>query len=118
MVELRSTKTRALCTKTCLKLRELEIARRKKRWRIKEAQIRAERSRCSDPKGTNGVASASTSSSQPSHSDVVDGEGPHIADEDKTLQQLFHDPSMKSRQPRQVRRSCSTLQCFEKIISL
>jgi hypothetical protein len=52
-------------------------------------------------KGNNGT----------SHCDVVDGEALNCrggaialgsADEDKTLQQLYHDPSMKSRQPKQV----------------
>lgn len=42
--------------------RELEIARRKKRWRIKEAQLRAERSRGAEMKGNNGTC------------DVTDGE--------------------------------------------
>ena len=58
-------------------------------------------------KGNNGTAT--------SHCDVVDSDSTHyrramavggaslpVADEDKTLQQLYHDPSMKSRQPKQV----------------
>ncbi len=51
---------------------ELEIAKRKKRWRQKESQIRAKQS----------------------------AEG--SSNEDKTLQQLYHDTSFKSRQPKQV----------------
>ena len=84
--------------------RELEIARRKKRWRMKEAQLRAERNRGVDTKGHNGVAAAANSS-QASFCDVVASDGAPIAataDEDKTLQQLYHDPTMKSRQPKQV----------------
>ena len=81
--------------------RELEIARRKKRWRIKEAQLRAERNRGVDSKGHNGVAA---NSSQASFCDVPPDGAPvtATADEDKTLQQLYHDPTMKSRQPKQV----------------
>lgn len=55
---------------------ELEIARRKKRWKIKEAELRADRS------NKNSDAAA--------------------AEKDKTLQQLYHDPTMKNRQPKQV----------------
>jgi baculoviral IAP repeat-containing protein 6 len=54
---------------------ELEIARRKKRWRLKEDELRSEKVRNSDA---------------------------GIAEEDRTLQQLYHDPSIKSRQPKQV----------------
>ena len=53
----------------------MEIARRKKRWRIKEEELRNERSKSSD-----NVA----------------------VEEDRSLQQLFHDPSIKNRQPKQV----------------
>lgn len=52
---------------------ELEIGRRKKRWRTKEAQLRAERQKHSDCSG-----------------------------EDRSMQQLYHDPSIKGRQPKQV----------------
>ena len=52
---------------------ELEIGRRKKRWRTKEAQLRAERQKNSDCSG-----------------------------EDRSMQQLYHDPSIKGRQPKQV----------------
>ena len=52
---------------------ELEIGRRKKRWRLKEAQLRAERQKNSDGTG-----------------------------EDRSMQQLYHDPSIKGRQPKQV----------------
>ncbi len=75
---------------------------------MKEAELRADRSRGTEMKGNNGTAT--------SHRDVVDSDNTHylhaigmggaglpVADEDKTLQQLYHDPSMKSRQPKQVR---------------
>ena len=52
---------------------ELEIGRRKKRWRTKETQLRAERQKHSDCSG-----------------------------EDRSMQQLYHDPSIKGRQPKQV----------------
>lgn len=51
---------------------ELEIARRKKRWKKKEALIRAEKQKNSE------------------------------ASEDRSMQQLYHDPSIKGRQPKQV----------------
>ena len=54
---------------------ELEIGRRKKRWRLKEAQLRAERNKNSDGSG-----------------------------DDRSMQQLYHDPSIKGRQPKQVMR--------------
>lgn len=80
-------------------VRELEIARRKKRWRLKEAQLRAERNRGTDGKANN---VSSSHAGHASHCEVVECD-PATADEDKTLQQLYHDPSMKSRQPKQVR---------------
>ena len=52
---------------------ELEIGRRKKRWRLKEAQLRAERQKNADASG-----------------------------EERSMQQLYHDPSIKGRQPKQV----------------
>jgi hypothetical protein len=51
---------------------ELEIARRKKRWRAKENELRSEK---------------------------VEG-APN--DEEKTLHHLYHDPNIKNRQPKQV----------------
>lgn len=57
--------------------RELEISRRKKRWRQREIELRAEMGRLSDGGG--------------------------LGNDDKTLQQIFHDPSTKNRQPKQVR---------------
>jgi len=53
---------------------ELEVARRKKKWKIKEEELRSI---------TNG-----------SVSNGVEGS--------KSLQQLYHDPNMKNRQPKQV----------------
>eukprot|EP00094_Tigriopus_californicus_P005176 TCALIF_04990-PA protein Name:"Similar to ubc-17 Probable ubiquitin-conjugating enzyme protein 17 (Caenorhabditis elegans)" AED:0.09 eAED:0.08 QI:0/0.71/0.5/0.87/1/1/8/33/1115 len=55
---------------------ELEISRRKKRWRQREIELRAEMGRLSDGGG--------------------------LGNDDKTLQQIFHDPSTKTRQPKQV----------------
>ncbi len=57
---------------------ELEIARRKKRWRLKEDELRAEKTRCAE----------------------ATGGGPE--EQDRTLQQLYHDPSIKNTQPKQV----------------
>ena len=54
---------------------ELEIARRKKRWRLREEELRAERNKNSES---------------------------GMADEDRSLQQLYHDPITKNRQPKQV----------------
>jgi hypothetical protein len=51
---------------------ELEIARRKKRWRQKESQLRLERQKNSE------------------------------SGEDRSMQQFYHDPVIKSRQPKQV----------------
>ena len=79
---------------------------------MKEAELRADRSRGTEMKGNNGTAT--------SHCDFVDSDNTHyrqaiavggasllpVADEDKTLQQLYHDPSMKSRQPKQVTINC------------
>ncbi len=69
---------------------ELEIARRKKRWRIKEDELRNEKLKHVDSSTSGG-------------------------EEDRTLQQLYHDPSIKSRQPKQVRAwrslQCSTHTC-------
>lgn len=53
---------------------ELEVARRKKKWKVKEEELRS----TTNGSITNGVEGG------------------------KSLQQLYHDPNMKNRQPKQV----------------
>ena len=56
---------------------ELEIARRRKRWRQKEKELRAAR------KKSNGGGSSESN-------------------DESSMQQLYQDPSIKGRQPKQV----------------
>ncbi len=57
---------------------ELEISRRRKRWKAKDEEMRAEKTK---------------------HAEATGG-GPE--EQDRTLQELYHDPSIKNTQPKQV----------------
>lgn len=57
---------------------ELEIARRKKRWRLKENELRSAKAKFAE-KGIN--------------------------EEERALHHLYHDPNIKNRQPKQVSRN-------------
>ena len=80
---------------------ELEIARRKKRWRKKEEELRLERQQQAQasrkpkdsPSGGGGIKSSPEKTSGSKNED---------AESDKSLQQLYHDPRIKNRRPKQV----------------
>ena len=67
---------------------ELEIARRRKRWRIKEAQLRAA---CKKANGNSAGGNGGN------------GGGAEANHDDSSMHQLYQDPSIKGRQPKQVR---------------
>ena len=71
---------------------ELEIARRKKRWRKKEEELRLERQQQAQASRRPKDASIKISPEK-----TNDG-----AENDKSLQQLYHDPRIKNRRPKQV----------------
>ena len=79
---------------------ELEIARRKKRWRKKEEELRLERQQQAQasrkPKDTSGGGGIKVS---PEKTMGATSDG---AESDKSLQQLYHDPRIKNRRPKQV----------------
>ena len=80
---------------------ELEIARRKKRWRKKEEELRLERQQQAQasrkPKDVSGSGGIKASPEKTTSGATSDG-----AESDKSLQQLYHDPRIKNRRPKQV----------------
>jgi hypothetical protein len=70
---------------------ELEIARRRKRWRNKEAQLR---DACKKTNSSSGSTSGSGSGGGPAN---------ETNDESTLYQHSYQDPSIKGRQPKQVR---------------
>jgi len=69
---------------------ELEIARRRKRWRNKEAQLR---DACKKTNSSSGSTSGSGSGGGPAN---------ETNDESTLYQHSYQDPSIKGRQPKQV----------------
>ena len=76
---------------------ELEIARRKKRWRKKEEELRLERQQ--QAQASRKPKDSPSSKSTPEKATGAGGGG---AESDKSLQQLYHDPRTKHRRPKQV----------------
>ena len=83
---------------------ELEIARRKKRWRKKEEELRLERLQQAQEirKGKVAAVAGGGSGAKVSHEKAGDGAAADEAEGDKSLQQLYHDPRIKNRRPKQV----------------
>ena len=65
---------------------ELEIARRRKRWRNKEKELRAARKKSNGGGSSSGGAAGGSGESS----------------DESSMQQLYQDPSIKGRQPKQV----------------
>ena len=72
---------------------ELEIARRRKRWRQKEKELRAAR------KKSNGGGSSESN-------------------DESSMQQLYQDPSIKGRQPKQVSHKYYDMHHFSRLYIL
>ena len=76
---------------------ELEIARRRKRWRNKEAQLR---DACKKTNSSSGSTSGSGVS--------AGGPASETNDESTLYQHSYQDPSIKGRQPKQVSHSLAS----------
>ena len=73
---------------------ELEIARRRKRWRNKEAQLRDACKKTNSSSGSSSGASNNGSAGGPNNVESSDESSMH--------QHCYQDPSIKGRQPKQV----------------